>query len=63
MAKAYQDRISTQLRIDPNVYEKIKVIADEETRSVNSQMEYFIKKGVAQYELEHGPIVLDEYQE
>lgn len=53
-------KISTQMRYDENLYEKVKIIAENELRSINAQIEYFIKKGVETYELEHGSISLPD---
>ena len=46
-------KISTQFRIDEEIYEKIKRIADIERRSINAQMEYFLEKSVVLYESEN----------
>lgn len=55
---AYNGKISTQMRYDEILYEKTKIIAEREFRSINAQMEYFMKLGVEAYEKEHGPISL-----
>ena len=54
IVSARPDKVTTQLRVDGQLYEKIKYIARQELRSVNNQIEYFIKKGVEQYEAERG---------
>ena len=51
-------KISTQVRYDENLYEKVKIIAENELQSINAQIEYFIKKGVESYEVEYGVISL-----
>lgn len=56
-------RVSTQVRLDKVAYQKMKVIAKMENRNTNSQLEYFMKQGVAKYEAEHGPIQLSEESE
>ena len=38
----------------------IQIIAENEFRSVNAQIEYFIKLGVKAYEKEHGEIILSD---
>lgn len=53
-------KVSTQMRYDEVLYEKTKVIAEYEFRSINAQIEYFIKLGVEAYEREHGVISLPE---
>ena len=60
MPKAIPNRIATQFRIDDTIYKKAKVVAKSESRTLNSQVEYFIKKGVEQYEAENGEIILNE---
>ena len=57
-----KDKTAFTFRIDTTAYEKSKLIAKRELRSANSQLEYFIIKGVEQYEKEHGeiPVALDE---
>ena len=44
--------ISTNLRIDENLWKKLKEIAFEEERSVNSQINYIIKKYIEKKEKE-----------
>lgn len=60
MPKAIPNRRSTQIRVNETILDKTKAIAELENRNMNSQIEFFIKKGVEQYEKEHGVIVLDE---
>ena len=57
-------KLATQIRLDEYLHAKVKLISDREMRSINAQMEYFIKKSVEKYEAENGEIVLmgDEYQ-
>ncbi len=51
-------KVATQMRYDETLYEKTKIIATNEFRTINAQLEYFMKKGVEAYEKEHGPISL-----
>ena len=60
MPAAIPGRISTQVRLDEISYKKMKIIAKLENRTANSQLEYFMKKGVDAYEAEHGPISLPD---
>lgn len=46
-------KVATQIRLDEELYELIKKIADQEMRSINAQMEYFIREGAHQYQHEH----------
>lgn len=58
MPAAIPNRIATQIRIDKDIYGKTKEIAKFENRNTNSQIEYFVRKGVESYEKEHGAISL-----
>lgn len=60
MPAAKPGKIATQMRYDEVLYAKTKVIAENEMRTVNAQMEYFMKKGIEAYEAEHGPISLPD---
>lgn len=48
------------LRIDKTLFEKFRVIASGEGRSINKQIEVLIKRAVAEYEQEHGLIQLPD---
>ena len=52
----------SQIRLDEKLHEKVKIIADKELRSMNSQMEYFLIKGVEEYERINGEIRLNEHE-
>ena len=56
MPAAKPNRLPTQLRIDEVLHAKAKIIAKNEERPLNSQFEYWIKKGVEQYEKENGTV-------
>ena len=47
------------VRIEPTLYEKLKVLAAKESRSANSQVCIFLRDAVAQYEKEHGTLKQD----
>ena len=44
------------LRIEENIFAKIKQIAEKERRSLNSQIETAIEKYIADYEKQNGSI-------
>ena len=48
------------LSVDAVVMAKIRVIANENGRSVNKEIENLMKAAIKQYEAENGPIVIDE---
>jgi hypothetical protein len=49
-------KLQYTIRLDEDVFIKLKRIADSERRSVNNQVEYFIDKGISRYEEENGNI-------
>ncbi|HCR83536.1 MAG TPA: hypothetical protein DIW07_09015 [Lachnospiraceae bacterium] len=48
------------LRIDKITMEKFKMVAKENGRSVNKEIEILLKNVVTEYEVEHGKIEIDE---
>lgn len=46
------------MRIDDNLFEKLKAIANDNSRSINKQLEYIIKHYISKYEQEHGEITI-----
>lgn len=58
-----KNTISYTLRIDEEIHEKMKKIAKEQMRSLNSQLEYVMKEFVKSWEKEHGKVVVKEPQE
>ena len=46
------------LRLDKELFRKIKYIADDERRSVNREIEYIIKISVKRFEAKYGKIDL-----
>lgn len=57
------DRVSTQVRLDKVSWQKLKIIAKLENRNANSQLDFFMRQGVARYEAEHGPVELPDESE
>lgn len=41
----------THIRLRPQVFKDLEVIAEKEHRSINAQMEHFIEEGIEQYYL------------
>lgn len=60
MPTSIPGRISTQVRIDETVWKKVKVIAQQESRNANSQLNYFLQQSVAAYEQQHGEVKVTE---
>jgi hypothetical protein len=58
LRRAIMARSATQLRIDENLFVKIKHIAELELRTMNAQMEYFLIKGVQEYVSDNGAKLL-----
>ncbi len=44
------------LRIEDQLYDKIRIIADKNKRSLNGQIEFLIEQCVLEYEKEYGRI-------
>jgi len=44
------------LRVDRRLFEKFRYVAESEGRSANKEIEQFLKRHVAAYEQDHGPI-------
>lgn len=53
-------KMSTQIRLDEELYLKVKYLAEHDFRSLNSQLEYLIFLSIKNYEKEHGPIPIEE---
>ena len=50
------------LRIDGRLMEKLKIIADENNRTKNKEIEYALRKYVDIYEAQHGEIKIDDHE-
>lgn len=46
------NKVATLIRIEEDIYEKIKDIAQEQNRSFNKQIEYILKKYIEELEKE-----------
>lgn len=45
-----KDRVPITLRLDANIHEALKLISSLEMRSLNTQIEYFLRKCVLEFE-------------
>jgi hypothetical protein len=52
------DKTRSQVRFDDVIWNKLKVIAEIDRRSVNGLLEVISENFIKQYETEHGVIVL-----
>lgn len=52
------DKSRYTLRVSPELLEKLGYIAEYEGRTKNRELEQMIKKRIAEFEKEHGEIVL-----
>lgn len=48
------------LRLDDELREKLRYIAEQNSRSLNREIEYLVKQYVARYEKDHGPIAVSK---
>lgn len=53
-------KIALQVRLDENTHQKLKKISENELRSLNAQLEYFVIQGIKSYESSHGDITLSD---
>lgn len=49
-------KIQTGLRLEEELYEKLKTLSKAEGRSLNNLIEFITRKYVADYEAQHGPL-------
>lgn len=49
-------KIQTGLRLNEQLYEKLRALAAKESRSLNNLMEYIAQQYVTDYEQKNGPI-------
>lgn len=52
--------VSSNLRVEEQSWEKLKVIAKNNKRSINKEIEYLIEKVILEYEEKHGEIKISE---
>ena len=52
-------KLQTVLRIEENVYEKIRVLARKDHRSINNMLEHILQSYIDEYELKHGTVIAD----
>lgn len=52
------NKIQTGLRLNETTYEKAKILADSEQRSLNNLIEYVLQRYIDDYEREHGSILI-----
>jgi len=58
-----QDIKSTQIRTDIEIYEKVKYIAEQQSRSWNAQATWILRQFVMDYERVNGKIDLSKLEE
>ena len=56
------NKVALQVRLDEKVHAKLRIVAEEEVRSLNSQIEYFVIKGIQKYEQENGIISINTHE-
>ena len=54
------NKIQTGIRFEPELLYKITVVAKENKRSLNAELEYLAQQCVKAYEAENGSIPVDE---
>ena len=56
-------KVQVGLRLEEEAYEKVKVIAKEEKRSINNLVEYAVERYIKDYEAQHGPVETPEEED
>ena len=54
------NKIQTGIRFEPELLYKITVVAKQNKRSLNAQLEYLAQNCVKEYEAVNGPIPVDD---
>jgi hypothetical protein len=54
------DKRQFTLRLKDKNFEKLKVIAQENKRSITMEIEYILEQHIASFERKHGPIKTEE---
>lgn len=49
-------KVQTGLRLDEELYEKLKTLSQMEGRSLNNLVEFITRRFVADYEAQNGPL-------
>lgn len=52
-------KVQTGLRLNESVYDKIRVLASLDHRSINNMIEHILQSYVEEYEFENGTIIID----
>lgn len=53
-------KIQTGIRFEPELLSKIAIVAKQNKRSLNAQLEFLVQACVEEYEKEHGTILLED---
>ncbi|MBE6548916.1 MAG: Arc family DNA-binding protein [Ruminococcaceae bacterium] len=53
-------KIQTGIRFEPELLSKIAIVAKQNKRSLNAQLEFLAQACVEEYEKEHGTILLED---
>lgn len=51
-------KIQTGLRLEEQLYEKLKALAESDSRSLNNLIEHILRRYIADYEAQQGAIPL-----
>lgn len=54
------DRVVTQLRINKQTLDKVRVLAENDSRSLNMMLCYIVEHYISDYEKQHGTIETNE---
>lgn len=52
--------VSSNIRVEEDAWEKLRIIAADNKRSINKEIEYLIDKRIKEYEDKNGKIIENE---
>lgn len=52
--------VSSNIRVEEDAWEKLRIIAADNKRSINKEIEYLINKRIKEYEDKNGKIIENE---
>lgn len=49
-------KIQTGLRLEEKLYDKVKLLSEQEGRSLNNLVEFIVRQYIQEYEAKNGPL-------
>lgn len=54
--------VSCNVRVEEEAWDKLRIIASKNKRSINKEIEYLIDQNIREYEEKYGEIEIDYYE-